>query len=334
MSALCAAMPHRAARAAALGLLAAALLALLPFATLAANVPYLSGRVVDDGEILSAATRLTVGERLKAHEDKTGDQIAVLTVQTIGNDSIEGYATRVFDGWKLGQKGKDNGVLVVVAARDRKMRIEVGYGLEGTLTDVAAARIIRNVMTPAFREGDYDKGVTRGVDAIVGQLEGTSDVAKLADVPSAARSNGFPLSINDPSLPPWPMRILLACFIFGIIGLFTFIGVMTPGAGWFLYFFLIPFWAMFPIIILGVRGALTLLGVYVVGFPIAKLIVSRTAWYEKAKNEIKTKGTTTIGGMTMSSGGSSGSWSSGGSSGGGFSGGGGRSGGGGSSGSW
>ena len=85
------------------------------------------------------------------------------------------------------------------------------------------------------------------------------------------------MSINDPNLPPWPLRILLGCFIFGIIGLFTFMGIVTPGMGWFLYFFLIPFWAMFPIIILGVRGALILLGTYVIGFPLAKLIVRKLA---------------------------------------------------------
>ena len=108
---------------------------------------------------------------------------------------------------------------------------------------------------------------------------------------------------------------------------------MTPGMGWFLYFFLIPFWAMFPIIVLGVKGALVLLGIYVVGFPIAKLIVSRQEWYLKAAKDMKTKGTTTIGGMVVTSGGSSssGGFSSGG---GGFSGGGGSSGGGGASGSW
>src|SRR6185295_20327479 len=140
------------------------------------------------------------------------------------------------------------------------------------------------------------------------------------------------MSIEE-QLPPWPMRILLGAFIFGIIGLFTFLGVMTPGMGWFLYFFLIPFWAMFPIIVLGVKGALILLGIYVVGFPIAKLIVSRQPWYLKAAHDMKTKGSTTIGGMVVSSGGSSssGGFSSGG---GGFSGGGGSSGGGGASGSW
>jgi uncharacterized protein len=299
----------------------------------AADVPYLSGRVVDGAEILRPATREAIAGRLAAHEQKTTNQVAVLTIPTIGDEGIEEFATRVFGTWRLGQRGKDNGVLVVVVPNDRKLRIEVGYGLEGTLTDAAAGRIIRNVLTPAFKAGDFDKGVFDGVDAIVGQLEGTNDVAKIADVPAPARSSsGFPMRIDDPSLPPWPVRILLACFIFGIIGLFTFFGIVTPGAGWFLYFFLIPFWAMFPIAILGVRGALALLIVYLAGFPIAKLALSRTDWYAKARREIKAKGSTTIGGFTVGSG-SSGGWSSG-SSGGGFSGGGGSSGGGGASGSW
>jgi uncharacterized protein len=299
----------------------------------AADVPYLSGRVVDDAEILRPATREAIAGRLAAHEQKTTNQVAVLTIPTIGDEGIEEFATRVFGTWRLGQRGKDNGVLVVVVPNDRKLRIEVGYGLEGTLTDAAAGRIIRNVMTPAIKAGDFDKGVFDGVDAIVGQLEGTNDVAKIADVPAPARSSsGFPMRIDDPSLPPWPVRILLACFIFGIIGLFTFFGIVTPGAGWFLYFFLIPFWAMFPIVILGARGALALLIVYLAGFPIAKLALSRTDWYAKARREIKAKGSTTIGGFTVGSG-SSGGWSSGSSSGG-FSGGGGSSGGGGASGSW
>ena len=106
----------------------------------AADVPYLSGRVVDNAEILRPAdARARSRNTLKAHEQKTTNQIAVLTVPTIGDDSIEEYAVRVFEAWKLGQKGKDNGVLVVVAPKDRKMRIEVGYGLEGTLTDARRA---------------------------------------------------------------------------------------------------------------------------------------------------------------------------------------------------
>jgi len=293
-----------------------------------ADVPYLSGRVVDDAEILKSGTRERVSAVLRAHEQSTGNQIAVLTVPTIGDESIEAYAVKVFENWKLGQKGKDNGVLLVIASKDHKLRIEVGYGLEGTLTDVAASRIIRNVITPQFKAGDFDKGVSDGVDAIIGVLTG-KPVAETAASTSSNASGEF-LHISGPPLG-WPERILFGAFIFGILGLFTIVGVMTPGMGWFLYAFLIPFWAMFPIVVIGTRGALGLLGTYLVAYPIAKLIVGRSAWYAKAAEQLKTKGTASVGGFTFASGGSSG-FSSGGS--GGFSGGGGSSGGGGASGSW
>jgi uncharacterized protein len=144
------------------------------------------------------------------------------------------------------------------------------------------------------------------------------------------RQNSF---FDGPDLA-WPERILIGGFVFGIIGLFTFVGLITPGVGWFLYFFLIPFWAMFPIVVLGVTGALYLFGTYLVGFPLIKWFISRRDWYRKAVHDLKTKGTARIGGFVMGgrSGGSS--WSSGGGSSGGFSGGGGSSGGGGASGSW
>ena len=302
---------------------------------LAADVPYLSGRVVDNAEILGAETKRKLTEQLKAHEAETANQIAVLTVPSLEGESVESFAEQVFNTWKLGQKGKDNGVLVLVAPAERRMRIEVGYGLEGTLTDVAASRIIRNVMTPRFKEGDFDAGVEEGVAAVIGQLTGAA--AAPADAPaetSPARAEKSDNFFDGPDLS-LTERILIGAFIFGIIGLFTVLGILTPGMGWFLYFFLIPFWAMFPIVVVGTKGALYLLGTYVIGFPIAKLIVSRMPWYEKAQRDIKTKGTASIGGFTVggSSGGSS--WSSGSSSsGGGFSGGGGSSGGGGASGSW
>jgi uncharacterized protein len=296
-----------------------------------ADVPFLSGRVVDDAEILKPATREALSNTLKAHEQGSGDQIVVLTVPTIDGESIEQFATRVFDSWKLGQKGKDNGVLVIVVPKDRKMRIEVGYGLEGTLTDAAASRIVRNIMTPQFKNNDYDKGVSDGVNAIIATLEGKADAAATSASDSSAGSSGGSMHFNEPNLA-WPERILIGAFVFGIIGLFTFIGIMTPGVGWFLYVFLIPFWAMFPMVVVGARGALVLLGIYVIGYPIAKLIISRSAWYQKAAQDLKTKGSASVGGFVMSSGGSSGGWSSGG--GGGFSGGGGSSGGGGASGGW
>jgi len=309
-----------------------ALVLVLPAAAPAADVPFLSGRVVDNAEILKPATRERITAALKAHEASTANQIVVLTITTIGSDSVEEFSTRVFESWKLGQKGRDNGVLVVVVPQDRKMRIEVGYGLEGALTDVAAARIIRNVMTPQFKSGDYDKGIEEGAAAIVATLEGKAGA--VPDAPPAS-SDGFKFVSSDGSEMHWTMRILLGAFVFSIIGLFTFLGIMTPGVGWFLYVFLIPFWAMFPLFIIGGKPTVTLLAVYLIGYPIAKIILSRQPWYQKAATDLKTTGHANVGGfvVTSGSGGGSSSWSSGGSSGG-FSGGGGSSGGGGASGSW
>lgn len=309
--------------------LAAALLGAAATATLArVEVPYLTGRVVDTAEVLSPAARGEITALLRAHEEKTGDQIAVLTLPSLEDESVEDFAVRVFEAWRLGQAQRDNGVLVVVAVEDRRMRIEVGYGLEPTLTDLAAGRIIRGAMTPRFREGDYDGGVKAGAEAIVAVLEG----GEAPDEPESAQGKPSGLHFDGPDLSIIE-RILMGAFIFGIIGLFTVIGVLTPGMGWFLYFFLIPFWATFPMVIVGTRGAFVLLITYLVLFPIVKLSLRRKAWYARASRDLKTKGKAKVGGWTFTSGGSSGgsSWSSGGSS---FSGGGGSSGGGGASGSW
>ena len=107
----------------------------------AIDVPYLSGRVNDNAEILPAEVNRSLSDLLKAHEERTGNQVVVLTTPSLGGESIEEYALQVFNTWKLGKKGKDNGVLVVVAPKDRRMRIEVGYGLEPMLTDLIAGRI-------------------------------------------------------------------------------------------------------------------------------------------------------------------------------------------------
>ena len=296
-----------------------------------ADVPYLTGRVVDNAEILKPDTRKRLTVTLRQHEQKTTNQIAVLTVPTLHGDSVEEYAVRVFEQWKLGKKGQDNGVLVVVAPQDRRMRIEVGYGLEGVLPDAIAARIIRNVITPRFKGGDHDAGIAQGVDALVAHLEGKETPA--AEEAQEARQGEF---IKAPDMP-LEEKILFGAFIFGIIGLFTVIGIITPGMGWFMYLFLIPFWAMFPIAIFGSGITLYILIAYLVGFPVAKLLVSRSETYRTAARDIKKKGFARVGGFTVGS--SGGSWSSGGSSwssssGGGFSGGGGSSGGGGASGSW
>jgi uncharacterized protein len=296
-----------------------------------ADVPYLTGRVNDNAEILSDAVRRSLSERLKTHEEKTTNQVVVLTVPSLEGESIEGYAEEVFRTWKLGRKGKDNGILVIVAPNDRRMRIEVGYGLEGTLPDSAAGSIIRNVMTPRFKNNDYNGGIEAGVNAILAVLEGGS-VPEPAGSEAKEGRTSMLSHIEEPDMP-LTERILFGAFIFGIIGLFTVIGVLTPGVGWFLYFFLIPFWAMFPIIVVGTSGALYLLITYLIAYPLVKLMLRNTTWYKKASTDLRTKGRTSIGGFSIASGGSGSSWSSGSSSSG-FSGGGGSSGGGGASGSW
>jgi uncharacterized protein len=209
----------------------------------APDVPYLTGRVVDDAHILSDGARDRLTAALKAHEDATTEQIVVLTVPTTGDESIESYANNVFHVWKLGQKGKDNGVLVVVAPNDRKMRIEVGYGLEGTLPDGAAGEIIRTWMTPAFKANNYDKGIEDGTAAIIAKLEGHAPAGLTPMAPAAPARHG-PTMNGVPM--EWTTRVVCGVFIFGMLGLFTVIGIMTPGMGWFLYVFLIPFLVAVP----------------------------------------------------------------------------------------
>lgn len=307
-------------------------------ASFAADVPMLSGRVVDNAELLSPAARERISTALKAHEAKTANQIAVLTIPTLGEDSIEPYAIKVFEAWKLGKKDKDNGLLLIIVPQERKIRIEVGRGLEGTLPDVSASRIIRNVIAPPFKQKQFDKGVEDGIAAIIQQLEGNAsdnpDAKDGVKSEDAASASGF----KEPNLSLGE-RILFGVFIFGIIGLFTVIGIMTPGMGWFLYLFLIPFWALFPIVIVGFTGAMTILGIYLIGYPAAKLLLPRTQWYKnrtrttladrRARHRSGYNGVGYGGGGWSSSSGGGGSYGGGGDS---FSGGGGDSGGGGSSG--
>jgi len=302
--------------------------ALLPAAVLAAglDIPFLTGRVTDNAQILSADTNRALTELLKAHEIKTGNQIAVLTIPSLDGEHIEEYAAAVFKEWKLGQKEKNNGLLFLVAPNDRRMRIEVGYGLDDTIANYVAAGIIRDVITPRFKAGDMNGGISDGVKAILGILEGgTAPDTQAGTHKKPQIFSGLDIPVPD---IPLTMRILMGAFIFGIIGLFTIIGIVTPGAGWFLYLFLIPFWAMFPIIIIGVTGTLYCLITYLIAFPLIKLRLKSSDWYKKAGDELKTTGHASIGGFMVSSGGSGHSWSSGSSGGSSFSGGGG------SSGSW
>lgn len=133
----------------------------------AREVPALRGRVTDEAGVLSTASTRRLEERLAAYEQATGRQMAVLVVQSLQGEPIEGFSIRVVEAWKLGRAGQDDGVLLLLAIEDRKVRIEVGYGLEGEVTDLVSARIIHEVMRPHLRREDYDAAVEEGIEALI-----------------------------------------------------------------------------------------------------------------------------------------------------------------------
>jgi len=129
--------------------------------------PDLSGRVVDQANLIPAETRQTLEQKLATLEDKSGIQFVVATVTSLQGQEIEPYANDLYRHWALGEKTKNNGVLLLVAPNEKKIRIEVGYGLEGTLTDALSRVVIANAITPRFKAGDFPGGITRGVDDVI-----------------------------------------------------------------------------------------------------------------------------------------------------------------------
>ena len=134
--------------------------------------PVLSGRVVDNANLLSEGVEKKLAEKLSRHEANTSDQVVVLTMNTLNGQDIADFGTQLGRHWGIGQKDKNNGALLIVVSGDRKVRIEVGYGLEERLTDAASHQIIQADILPAFRGGDYARGIENGVDAILGVIQG------------------------------------------------------------------------------------------------------------------------------------------------------------------
>ncbi len=139
---------------------------------LALDVPTSSDFVTDKAGILSSATREELNTLLKKFEQSDSTQIVVLTILSLESETLEEYGLRVLETWGIGQAGKDNGALLLIAKEERKIRIEVGYGLEGSLTDLVAGRIIDNQITPYFKKGDFDGGVKSGVKAMIKAVRG------------------------------------------------------------------------------------------------------------------------------------------------------------------
>jgi len=141
-------------------------------------IPALSAHVTDLTGTLSASERQALEAKLADWEAKTTNQLAVLIVPTTKPETIEEYSIRIAEAWKIGQKGKDNGAIFLVAKNDKQMRIEVGYGLEGELTDVASRRIIGDTVAPLFSQGKFAEGINAGVDRIVAVVGGTETIAE------------------------------------------------------------------------------------------------------------------------------------------------------------
>jgi uncharacterized protein len=185
------------------------------FAALAdVAVPPLTGRVVDKTATLSSSDIASLDQTLKDFEARKGSQVAVLIVPTTQPETIEQYSLRVAEAWKIGRRKIDDGAILVVAKDDRKLRIEVGYGLEGALTDVTAKRIIDEVITPKFRNSDFGGGISDGVIRILRVIDGEPLPA-----PAPREQNSGLLSQLDPLNPFLIVAVIVVGGIFrGIFG--------------------------------------------------------------------------------------------------------------------
>jgi uncharacterized protein len=189
-------------------------------AVLALSFPPLTGRIVDQANVISEEVRHTIEPKLADLETKSGIQLVVATVNSLEGQEIEPYANELFRNWKLGEKAKNNGVLLLVAPKEHRVRIEVGYGLEGTLTDALGKVIITNAMTPRFKAGDFSDGISRGVDDIITVL--TTDASEWEKRPSLRLD-------SQPSSDPVNWVIFL--IVVAIIALL----IVSPGFRWFFF---------------------------------------------------------------------------------------------------
>jgi uncharacterized protein len=285
------------------------------------EVPFLSGRVVDQANMLTASAEANLEAKLEALEDATGVQVAVLTIPSLEDEVLEDYSLRVAETWKLGRGKFDDGALLLIARDDRKMRLEVGYGLEGTIPDAYSKRILDGVLQPRFRSGDFDGGVEAAVDAIAGLVRGDESLPPPTSQPTTPGSSGG----SSGTIPFLFFLVPVGMFSLQALG-------ARGGAAWFLYFFLMPFWLIFPLSMFGAPAGYIPLVLWIVGFPILRKLFGGGGGPPQGGARTRSGGGPIFipGGGGWSS--SRGGW--GGGFGGGFSGGGGGFGGGGASGSW
>ncbi|HSF22178.1 MAG TPA: YgcG family protein [Burkholderiales bacterium] len=283
-------------------LLAAALLLPPAYAAAEIAVPPLRARVTDLSATLTSDQRAALEQKLAALEARKGSQVAVLLVPTTQPEAVEQYAIRVFDQWKLGRKGVDDGVLLLVAKNDRRLRIEVGYGLEGAIPDAVARRVIEEDIVPLFKQGNFYGGISAGTDRVIKLIEGESMPPPRRTAAPGSGWSAETLFIG------FIILAMVSQLLHSLLGRFLGAGVAGTAAGIVGY-------------VLAGLAAAVIIGL--IAFVIS-LFIGATGRQGRGWSS----------GGNWSSGG--GSWSSGGggSSGGGFGGGGGGSGGGGASGSW
>ena len=138
----------------------------------APSFPELTGRVVDNADMIDAADEQKLTDMLAAHEQASGEQLVVVTLPDLAGETIDDYGYQLGRHWGIGQAGEDNGALLLIAKDERKIRIDAGYGLEGRLTDAQSSVIINNIITPAFKQGDFSQGIVGGAKAIIQVLGG------------------------------------------------------------------------------------------------------------------------------------------------------------------
>ena len=177
----------------------------------ALDFPSLTGRVVDQANVMSAQSRSDVESKLKRLDDASSIQLVVATVKSLQGGDIETYANELFRFWKLGQAQKNNGVLLLVAPAEHKVRIEVGYGLEGTLTDTLSSVIISTAIVPRFKANDYSGGIGAGVDAVISVL--TTDASGWHQTVSV-RSEDSSSALNKLA---WFLLLVFVIFVFRMI---------------------------------------------------------------------------------------------------------------------
>jgi uncharacterized protein len=184
-------------------------------------VPPLTGHLVDTTGTLSDEARATLDTKLTAFEERKGSQIAVLLVGTTAPEAIEQYSLRVAEQWGIGRAGVDDGVVLVVALDDRRMRFEVGYGLEGAVPDALARRIIAETIAPRFYEGDYAGGLDAGLDALIGLIDGEPLPVPVAREPEFEPFAALPVILF--------LSVFLAPLFRRVFG--SLFGAATLGAG-------------------------------------------------------------------------------------------------------